>query len=97
VGPLLFTRDFVSFRTAHTQVSGRWVDEETVLTTATSIIEDLSILQVVTADRIVSRLTSTHKRGKREGHIVAVGAIFKSPGSRPRAQSHAPAQIVERL
>ena len=71
-----FHSDFVSFRTAHTQVSGRWVDEETVLTTATSVIEDLSILQVVTADRIVSRLTSTHKRGKREGHIVAVGSDF---------------------
>jgi hypothetical protein len=57
-------------------VSGRWVDEETVLTTATSIIEDLSILQIVTADRIVSRLASTHKRGKQEGRIVAVGSEF---------------------
>jgi hypothetical protein len=71
-----FHSDFVSFRTAHTQVTGRWVDEETVLTTATSIIEDLSILQIVTADRIVSRLTSTHKRGDPEGHIVAVGSDF---------------------
>ncbi len=71
-----FHSDFVSFRTAHTQVSGRWVDEETVLTTATSIIEDVSILQIVTADRIVSQLTCTHKRGKREGHIVAVGSEF---------------------
>lgn len=71
-----FHSDFVSFRTAHTQVSGRWVDEETVLTTATSIIEDVSILQVVTADRIVSRLTSTHKRRKLEGHIVSVGSDF---------------------
>jgi hypothetical protein len=71
-----FHSDFVSFRTAHTEVSGRWVDEETVLTTATSIIEDLSILQIVTADRIVSRLTSTHKRGDPEGHIVAVGSDF---------------------
>lgn len=71
-----FHSDFVSFRAAHTQVSGRWADEETVLTTATSIIEDLSILQIVTADRIVSRLTSTHKRGDPEGHIVAVGSDF---------------------
>ncbi len=71
-----FHSDFVTFRTAHTRVSGRWVDEETVLTTATTTIEDLNILEVVTADRIVSRLTSTHKRGKREGHIVAVGSEF---------------------
>jgi hypothetical protein len=73
-----FHSDFVSFRSAHTQVSGRWVDEETVLTTATSIIEDVNILQVVTADRVVSRLTSTHKRGKREGHIVADGSEFQN-------------------
>jgi hypothetical protein len=71
-----FHSDFVSFRTAHTQVNGRWVDEETVLTTATSIIEDLSILQIVTADRIVSRLTSTHKRKDPEGHIISVGSDF---------------------
>jgi hypothetical protein len=71
-----FHSDFVSFRTAHTQVSGRWVDEKTVLTTATSIIEDLSILQIVTADRIVSQLTSTHKRDDPEGHIVSVGSEF---------------------
>jgi len=31
---------------------------------------------IARADRIVSRLTSTHKRGKREGHIVAVGSEF---------------------
>ncbi|PYT86010.1 MAG: hypothetical protein DMG36_26830 [Acidobacteria bacterium] len=52
------------------------MDEETVLSTATSVIEDVNILQVVTAERIVSRLTSTHKRGKPEGHIVAVGSDF---------------------
>jgi hypothetical protein len=73
-----FHSDFISFRTAHTQVSGRWVDEGTVLTTATTIIEDLNILQVVTVDRVVSRLTSTHKKGKREGHIVAVGSEFQN-------------------
>jgi hypothetical protein len=71
-----FHSDFVSFRAAHTQVSGRWVDEQTVLTTATSIIEDLSILQIVTADRIVSQLTSTHERDKPEGRIVAAGSEF---------------------
>jgi hypothetical protein len=71
-----FHTDFVSFRTAHTQVNGRWVDEETVLSTATSTIEDLNILEIVTADRIVSRLVSTHKRGKLEGHIVSVGSEF---------------------
>ena len=71
-----FHSDFVSFRTAHTEVTGRWIDDETVLTTATATIEDLDILQIVTADRIVSRLVSTHKRKKLEGHIVSVGSDF---------------------
>lgn len=71
-----FHSDFVSFRTAHTEVTGRWIDDETVLTTATATIEDLDILQVVTADRIVSRLVSTHKKRKPEGHIVSVGSDF---------------------
>ena len=71
-----FHSDFASFRTAHTQVNGRWIDDETVLTTATSTIEDLNILEVVTADRIVSRLTFTHKHDKKEGLIVSVGSEF---------------------
>src|SRR5215472_12743784 len=71
-----FHSDFVSFRTAHTEVTGRWVDDETVLTTATTTIEDLDVLQTVTADRIVSRLVSTHKRRDPEGHIVSVGSDF---------------------
>jgi len=68
--------DFVSFRTAHTEVSGRKIDEGTFKTHATAIIEDLNILDVVTADRIVARLTSTHNPKDPEGHIVADGTEF---------------------
>jgi hypothetical protein len=68
--------DFVSFRTAHTEVSGRKIDENTFKTHATAIIEDLNILDVVTADRIVARLTSTHDPKDPEGRIVADGSEF---------------------
>jgi hypothetical protein len=68
--------DFVSFKSAHTHVSGRKIDAETFKTHATSIIEDLNILDVVTADRIVSRLTSTHNPANPEGHIIADGSEF---------------------
>lgn len=71
-----FHSDFVSFRTAHTEITGRWIDDDTILTTAATTIEDLDVLQIVTADRIVSRVASRHKRGKAEGHIVAVGSDF---------------------
>lgn len=70
--------DFVSFRTAHTEVSGRRIDENTLTTHATTIVEDLNILDVVTADRIVLRLTSTHNRENPEGHITAGGTEFQN-------------------
>jgi len=71
-----FHSDFVSFRTAHTSVSGRRINDKTFKTHATTIIEDLNILDVVTADRIVSHLESTHDPSQPEGHIVAERSEF---------------------
>src|SRR5260370_3471100 len=48
-----FHSDFVSFRTAHTQESCIWVDEETVFTTASTIIEYFNITQGDTSDLIL--------------------------------------------
>lgn len=67
---------FVSFRHAHTHVSGSWQDEETVVTHATSTVEGLNILNFITADRIVARLTSEYRRGRKEAHIIAIGSQF---------------------
>jgi hypothetical protein len=52
------------------------VDEDTVVTAATATIEGLNILDFITADRIVARLTSEGKRGKKEAHIIALGSEF---------------------
>ena len=71
-----FHSDFVSFRTAHTDVTGRRINEKTFKTQATTIIEDLNILDVITADRIVCHLTSTHDPSEPEGHIVADRSEF---------------------
>jgi len=67
---------FVSFRAGHTHVSGSWQDSETVVTHATSTVEGLNILNVITADRIVARLTSEYRRGRKEAHIMALGSQF---------------------
>jgi len=67
---------FVSFAAGHTHVSGSWVDDDTVVTSTTATIEGLNILNFVTADRIVARLTSEGKRGKKEAHIIAIGSEF---------------------
>lgn len=68
----------VTFTNAHTHVSGTWQDEETVTTNATSQLENLRILEVLTADRIVVRLTSEHKRHEKEGHIIAIGSAYEN-------------------
>ncbi len=63
---------------AQTYVSGHWQDEEVAVTSATTVIENLNILDFLHADRIVARLTSEHRKGKREGHIIALGSTFEN-------------------
>jgi hypothetical protein len=70
-------QDFVSFRSAHTHISGKRRDENTFATHATTTIEGLNILGVVTADLIVCRLTSLHSPKELEGHIVAEDSRFE--------------------
>jgi len=67
---------FVSFHEAHTHVSGSFQDEDKVVTEATTSIEGLNILNFITADRIVARLTSEYIKGKKEAHIIALGSHF---------------------
>ena len=67
---------FVSFRQATTHVSGSFQDKNTVVTQATTSIEDLNVLNFLTADRIVARLTSQYTKGKDEAHIIALGSHF---------------------
>ena len=66
----------VAFKRAHTHVSGSKEDDVTYTSHVTTTIEQLNILDVVIADRVVSHLTSQHKKGKLEGHILALGTHF---------------------
>ena len=73
------------FRSAHSHVSGSMQDEHTATTQAITTILGLNIMDVITADRIVARLTSEHKLGDsdgqppdREGHILALGSTFEN-------------------
>ena len=70
-------QDFVSFKSAHTHVSGKRRHDDTYATHATTTIHGLNILGVVTADLIVSRLTSLHSPKEREGHIIAEDSRFE--------------------
>jgi len=70
--------EFVSFERAHTHVSGRREAEFVYVTHAATTIEGLNIEGVLTADRIVCRLTSTHDNAHPEGLIRADGTEFNN-------------------
>ena len=67
-----------TFKSAHTHVSGSQIGEDTYTTQITTVIEGLRILDFLTADRIVARLTSERKRRDKEGHILALGSTFEN-------------------
>src|SRR5258708_5492473 len=67
----------VRFTAAHCHVSGSWMTKEVATTHATATIEGLNILDFVTAERIVARLTSEHRIGDPEGHFIALGSSFE--------------------
>src|SRR5713101_2361911 len=70
-------QDFVCFKSAHTHISGRRRRDETFVTHASTVVKGLNILGMVTAERIVSRLTSIHKPEEPEGHIIAEDSRFE--------------------
>src|SRR6266571_8784897 len=70
-------QDFVCFKSAHTFVSETRRRDETFVTHASTVVKGLNILGMVTADRIVSRLTSVHSPRDPEGHIIAEDSRFE--------------------
>jgi hypothetical protein len=69
---------FASFKTGHAHVSGSWIEDTAVVTLTTATLEGLNILDFITADRVVARLTSEGKLGQKEAHIIAVGSEFEN-------------------
>lgn len=70
-------QDFVSFKSAHTHVSGKHRKDDTYATHATVTVHGLNILGVVTADLIVCRLTAIYASNDPEGHITAEDSRFE--------------------
>jgi hypothetical protein len=70
-------QDFVCFKSAHTHISGKRRRNETFVTHASTVVKGLNILGMVTADRIVSRITSIHDPNDPEGHIIADDTRFE--------------------
>lgn len=70
-------RELISFKEAYTQVSGsRSAKDGSYNTLVTSTVEGLNIADMVTADRIVARISSEHGDGDDETRAVPVGSEF---------------------
>jgi hypothetical protein len=70
----------VSFTAGHSHVSGseKVENNKTIHTTlATTVIEGLNILDMVTADRIVARVASSYESGD-ESRILVIGSRFEN-------------------
>jgi hypothetical protein len=67
-----------AFGAAQTHLSGSFQDDDTATTSVTVVVEGLRILDFLTVDRMVTRLTAEYKFGTKNGesHIIAVGSHF---------------------
>jgi len=73
----LHFKELISCRSAYTRVSGRTIAEDGPWSTqVTSVVEGLNILEIVTAERIVSQISVEHPREGREASISFAGSHF---------------------
>jgi hypothetical protein len=71
--------EFLAFEAAYSHVSGSQNKKDMSYTTlVTTTVEGLNILDVVTADRVVARLSSQHPAEHKEPHIVFWGSKFEN-------------------
>jgi len=70
----------VSYAAAHTQVSGHESEKHdgASVTLATSVVEDLNVLNVVTADRVVAQISTTHIPREYCPHVTFLGTHFEN-------------------
>lgn len=70
----------ISYAAAHTQVSGHASKKHpgASVTLATSVVEDLNILNVVTADRVVAQISTTHFPGQYSPEVTFLGTHFEN-------------------
>lgn len=70
----------ISYSAAHTQVAGHRSKKDTdvFVTTATSSVENLNILNVVTADRVVAQISTTHRKGQYSPEVTFLGTHFEN-------------------
>jgi hypothetical protein len=72
-------RQFISFKSGYSHVSGSQNEKDGSYTTlVSSTVEGLNILDVVTADRVVARLSCHYIMPNDEPSIIALGSKFEN-------------------
>lgn len=74
-------RGIVSIERATSTVSGRSAEHDGIATRDTLVtvaVEGLNVLDVVTADRVVARMTSKHPEGDGEPEMLPFGSYFEN-------------------
>lgn len=72
--------NIISYSAAHTQVSGHRSKKnpEAFVTLATSVVENLNVLNVVTADRVVAQISTTHFPNESSPQVTFLGTHFEN-------------------
>jgi len=71
--------EFISFKKGYTHVSGGFQhSDESNNTLVTSVLEGLNMMDILTADRVVCRLYSKHRKHEPEGRITMHGSRFEN-------------------
>jgi hypothetical protein len=71
--------NLLTIKRAYSSFSGSHDKEKNIHNThATTVVEGMNLFDMVTADRVVARLTSEHDPKNREGHILAYGTQFSN-------------------
>ena len=70
----------ISYSAAHTQVSGHRSKKhpDRFVTLATSVVENLNVLNVVTADRVVAQISTTHLPDQYSPEVTFLGTHFEN-------------------
>lgn len=69
---------YASFGVGHTYVVGIKSGDDTYSTLVTSVVEDLNILDVIRADRVVARLASSHRLNEPEPRITLLCSTIEN-------------------
>ena len=71
-------QNLLSLKKAYTHVSGSKSPTGKYTSHSTAVVEALNLLEMVTADRVVARLTSEHGPQENEGHVITLGSTFEN-------------------